>query len=136
VPPWFNGFQTYLERKEPAMPHLRLEYTANVPQKVDFDALFSELHHTLANVGGASLGNCKGRAFRLDDYFVADGQAAVAFVHLDVRVLEGRSDEWKQTVGAALMNVLKAHYTPSGVGPAVQLTLEIQDIHKSAYFKT
>lgn len=118
------------------MPHLRLEYTANVQQKTGFDALFSELHHALANVGGINIGNCKGRAFRLDDYYVADGQAGVAFVHLDVRILAGRPDELKQTIGAALMDVLKAHYAPSGAGPEVQLSVEIQDIHKPAYFKT
>jgi 5-carboxymethyl-2-hydroxymuconate isomerase len=117
------------------MPHLCLEYTANVPQKIDFDTLFSELHHTLSDVGRIDIGNCKGRAVRLENYYVADGKADVAFVHLEVRLFAGRPDELKQQIAAALMNVLKAHFAQTGAGPAVQFSLEMRDVHQPTYLK-
>lgn len=117
------------------MPHLRLEYTANVPQKVDFQALFADLQGTLARVGGIPMANFKSRAYRLDNYRIADGNADQAFVHLDIRMFEGRPDELKQAMLAAVMDVLKAHYPPVDGGPNVQLSVEIQDIRRAAYLK-
>ncbi len=118
------------------MPHLRLEYTANVPQKVDFQTLFADLQEALARVGGIPMANFKSRAYRLDTYRIADGSDDEAFVHLDVRMFEGRSDELKQAMLAAVMEVLKAHYAPTGAGPNVQVSVEIQDIRRAAYLKS
>lgn len=37
---------------------------------------------------------------------------------------------------AAVMDVLKAHYAPTGTGPTAQLSVEIQDIRRAAYLKS
>ena len=62
------------------MPHLTLEYSSNVTQEVDFQALFLELHQMVAEHGDTLVANCKSRAYRLDDYLVASGEAGAAFV--------------------------------------------------------
>lgn len=118
------------------MPHLRLEYTANIPHKVDSQALFADLQEALARVGGIPMANFKSRAYRLDAYRIADGSPDQAFVHLDIRMFEGRPDELKQAMLAAVMDVLKAHYPPTEAGPNVQLSVEIQDIRRVAYLKS
>lgn len=117
------------------MPHLRLEYTANVPQKVDFRALLAELQHTMSEVGNIPIGNFKGRAYRLDDYCMADGASGKSFVHLDVQLLEGRPVELKQKIGEALMGVLKARYA-AALAHGLELSVELRDIQKATYLKT
>jgi 5-carboxymethyl-2-hydroxymuconate isomerase len=117
------------------MPHLRLEYTANVPQKVDFKALLSELQQTMSEVGNIPIANFKSRAYRLDDYCMADGASEKSFVHLDVQFLEGRPIELKQRIGEALMGVLKARYAPA-LAHGLELSVELRDIQRAAYIKS
>jgi len=118
------------------MPHLRLEYTANIAQKVDFQALFADLQGALSRVGGIPMANFKSRAYRLDAYRIAEGSPDQAFVHLDIRMFEGRPDDLKQAMLAAVMDVLKSHYAATGAGPEIQFSVEIQDIRRAAYLKS
>ena len=41
------------------MPHLTLEYSANLRSNFKFDELFSRLHNVLAEVGGSRRGTAK-----------------------------------------------------------------------------
>jgi 5-carboxymethyl-2-hydroxymuconate isomerase len=116
------------------MPHLTLEYPANLRSNFKFDELFSRLHNVLAEVGGIAKGNCKSRAIERDRFFVGEGDNA-GFVHLDVRFLEGRTPELKQEIGLSILAILREYYaTESEVG-APQVTVEIHDIERAAYFK-
>ncbi len=117
------------------MPHLRLEYTANVPQQVDFDALLSELQQTTSEVGNIPIANFKSRVYRLEHFRMADGAPEKCFVHLDVQMLEGRPIELKQRIGEALIGVLKKHYAPSLAKGGLELSVEIRDIQRAAYFR-
>jgi 5-carboxymethyl-2-hydroxymuconate isomerase len=117
------------------MPHLRLEYTANVPQKVDFSDLLAELQQTMSEVGNIPIANFKSRAYRLEDYCMADGASGKSFVHLDVQFLEGRPLELKQRIGEALMGALKARYAPAIAQGGLELSVELREIQRAVYFK-
>ncbi|MEM7294147.1 MAG: hypothetical protein AAF420_12240 [Pseudomonadota bacterium] len=41
------------------MPHLTLEYSANIAPPSDLKPVFLSLHKVLNEIGGISLGNCK-----------------------------------------------------------------------------
>ena len=116
------------------MPHLTLEYTNNLDPTANFDELFGQLHRVLAEVGGIPLGNCKSRAIRLDDYYVANGGDRHAFVHLTIRFLAGRSTAVKQQIGRHSLAVLQRHFS-STAGLNLQLTVEIQEIERATYCK-
>ncbi len=122
------------------MPHLRLEYSANVHFDGELTSLFSQLHTVLVDIGGIRLENCKTRAYAAEDFLVADGTAdeggrAGAFVHLDVRFMEGRSEELKQEIGAKLLNRLVRFFAPALDTLALQFTVEVRDIDRAAYSK-
>lgn len=117
------------------MPHLTLEYTSNLSQGIDADQLFSKLHQILVDVGGISIHNCKSRAVCLDTYYIGKGDAQEAFMHLDIRFLEGRSLELKQRIGQLSLNWLKEYFAPSLAGLEMQVTVEIADIQSQTYFK-
>ena len=117
------------------MPHLTLEYTENVSQGIRPGELLPQLHEVLAREAGVDFGNCKSRAIRRDDYCIGQGEARQAFVHLEIRVLEGKSPEIKMAIGERSLAVLEEHLGLSAAELNVQLTVEIVDMQREGYFK-
>lgn len=117
------------------MPHITVEYTANLRPTEDWPKLFAQVHAVLADVGGIKRRNCKSRSVALHDFLVGDGSATAAFVHADVRFLEGRPTELKREIGRRIVHLLREQFpAPPGVRD-LQLTVELRDIERSMYFK-
>lgn len=117
------------------MPHLTIEYTKNLTPTHPFDGLFGRLHAVLTELGGIKPVNCKSRAVKVDQYYVGVGAADSAFVHADVRFLEGRSAVVKQDIGRAILAVLRENFPPPANVRDLQITVEVRDIQRSMYFK-
>ncbi|MBE9523970.1 MAG: 5-carboxymethyl-2-hydroxymuconate isomerase [Chloroflexi bacterium] len=117
------------------MPHLSLEYTANIKQEIDSATLFSGLHQILTLLGGINVENCKSRAVCLDDYYIGQADESNAFVHLDISFLHGKSVEIHQAIGKKCLIFLREYFSPSMVKYALQITVVINEIQRSAYFK-
>ncbi|MBC8331404.1 MAG: 5-carboxymethyl-2-hydroxymuconate Delta-isomerase [Anaerolineae bacterium] len=117
------------------MPHLILEYTKNISQQLDAEKLFAPLHQIIAETAGIRIENCKSRAILLHDYYIADGRQGQAFVHLDIRFLEGRSSEIKQSIGQQCLQALRGYFGDIPKEMDLQLTVEIGDIQRQSYFK-
>ncbi len=116
------------------MPHIRLEYSENLTPPDSFQNLFADIHRVLHEQGGIKLDNCKSRAQAVTNCYIADGDAAHAFVDLNIEFLEGRSQEIKTTVGEACLEVLKRHYADV-INDRLQITVGIHDIPRESYFK-
>jgi 5-carboxymethyl-2-hydroxymuconate isomerase len=116
------------------MPHIRLEYTANLDASGPFPALAGELHSMLVQVANASRAACKSRAYRADDYYVAEGDAQHAFLHLTIALLPGRAPEVLSEVGHQALQLLQKHI-PAPEGLAVEYIVEIVDIRRETYFR-
>jgi 5-carboxymethyl-2-hydroxymuconate isomerase len=114
------------------MPHLRLEHTPNVRARVAPHDLFGRLHRILAEVAAADVRNCKSRAVELAPFLVGESHDD-GFVHLDVRILAGRTQPVKAELGRRLLEAVGEAYG-SGAG-SVQVTVEIHDIPRDHYFK-
>lgn len=117
------------------MPQLTLQYTANINQEIDYSNLFAKLHNILADVGGINIENCKSRALKLNNYYISQGEISNAFIHLDVRFLEGRSLPIKKEIGNQLLEALNSFYQKSLTELDLQFTVEISDIQRELYFK-
>ncbi len=117
------------------MPHLTLEYSTNIGRPEGLPALLTTLHRVLAEIGGIKRENCKSRAYPASDFLVSDGKPEDAFVHLDIRFLEGRSMDVKQAIGQQAVALLQQFFDPTGDRPGLQLTVEVRDITRSTYFK-
>jgi 5-carboxymethyl-2-hydroxymuconate isomerase len=117
------------------MPHLTLEHTANIKQEIDCATLFSGLHQILTVLGGINIENCKSRANRLDNYYIGQSDESNAFVHLEISLMQGKTTELQQAIGIQCLNLLKEYFDPSFSKLALQITVEITEIHRSAYFK-
>lgn len=117
------------------MPHLTLEYSANVDRTSNLTELFSRLHTVLMETGGIELENCKSRSYKVDDFLVGSGRKSGGFVHLDIRFLEGRSFEIKRKIGQQSLDVLLEWFHDMAEKLDLQVTVEIKDITRSFYFK-
>ncbi len=73
------------------MAHFIVEYSANLPrEQIDPQVLLGKLIEAAVQTGIFPQAGCRGRAYASEDFFVADGRAEFAFVHLQVRMGAGR----------------------------------------------
>jgi len=117
------------------MPQITLEYTSNVQNASDWRYLVEQVHKIISTVVGTDIDNCKSRLLEQARYFIGDGSEKMAFVHLDVAILEGRSEVLKQELGNMLLNLLQTTLLPENTQHELQLTVEIRDIIRRDYFK-
>ena len=118
------------------MPHLSLEYSANLEAQSDLTALCHALHKVLLDSNLFELGAIRVRARPCPHYVVADDLAANTFADLILRIGKGRSDSEKAAVGAALMKAAEAHFAPQLSTPHFALSLEVQEISAPFSWKT
>ena len=114
------------------MPHLTVEYTANLTA-LDTPALLQCLNKTLLASGQFEELDIKSRAVALDCFRVGNRDSGQAFVHAKLAILSGRSEAVKQQLSAALLAELQGLQWPTGL--SVQLCVEILDIHRPSYAK-
>lgn len=119
------------------MPHITLEYTANLDEWAADPGLLVSLHRIL-EAAGIKIENCKSRWRMVEEWVTGSGEGESAFVHLDIRFLEGRTPDVKQSIGEGAVELLHDHFLAAIEGPDpldLQITVEIQDIRRAAYFK-
>ena len=72
------------------MPHIIVEYSSNLDNAMDVQGLLNALHQAMIESGQAPLEGIRTRAERREHYCVADRNPDNAFVHIIVRMREGR----------------------------------------------
>lgn len=117
------------------MPHLIVEYSANIEEALKLPELLTRLRDCAVASGVFPLGGIRLRGARRDHYLIADGDPANAFVHLTARIGQGRTLEIRQSIAQALFDVLCSHlaelYAERGLG----ISVEIQEIDAATSLK-
>ena len=115
------------------MPHLTIEYTANLEATASMGTLCTTLAATLVALrhdDGAPLFPVAGTrvmAWAAPHFAVADGQPDRAFIYLNLIITPGRSPAMVQRAGDAVLASCKAHLAPLFEAHAVGLTLQIHE---------
>jgi 5-carboxymethyl-2-hydroxymuconate isomerase len=115
------------------MPHLVLEYSANVPDHPDLKRVLLDLHEALMASALFERKDLKSRAVRHDVFAVADGAEDRAFVALSIAILDGRPDEVKAAVSEAALDVLIRAFPKLVAGGRGALSVEVRDLHRASY---
>lgn len=110
------------------MPHLIVEYSANIEDELGLDALMCRLRDRAVETGVFPLPGIRVRAARRDRYVIADGNPEHAFVHLTVRIGHGRAPEVRREVADRLFEVLCDHLGETAARRGLGLSLEVQEI--------
>ncbi|AZD78050.1 5-carboxymethyl-2-hydroxymuconate Delta-isomerase [Pseudomonas chlororaphis] len=115
------------------MPHLYMEYTANLPQ-LDADKALLRFNHALVASGQFAEYDIKSRAHKVETFRVGTGLSERGFVHVKLSLLSGRSPQIKKQLSQSLLTVLQELCEwPAGV--ELQLAVEILDIDRDSYGK-
>lgn len=117
------------------MPHLTVEYSANLEGRIDLDALCAALLETVLATGLFEVGAIRVRALKADHYAIADRLPENAFVDLNFRIGKGRSAEEKKHTGEALFVKASRLLAPLFETPHFALSLEIREIDAELSWK-
>lgn len=116
------------------MPHLTVEYSSNLPDYPEAQAL-TDLNAALcASHEILDEADLKSRFVRTGSFEIGTAPANRAFVHAQLRLLSGRSPEAKKDLASRVAAVLRRH-TPRPAGVLVQLSVEIVDMDRPSYVK-
>ena len=110
------------------MPHLTIEYSANLEPQVDIQALVDRLHAAAIETGVFPLGGIRTRASASQRYRIADGDPANAFVHVEVRIAAGRDAATRERVGQHLFSALTETLAPATATRPLAMSFELQEI--------
>jgi 5-carboxymethyl-2-hydroxymuconate isomerase len=94
------------------VPHLIVEYSANIGEILDLDSLLDRMHATAVESGMFPLGGIRIRAYKSEHYRIADCAPDNAFVHITAIVGAGRSLDRREQVSKTLFEAVCAELEP------------------------
>ena len=110
------------------MPHLMIDYSANVEPDVDMGAFCDTLRDVAATIEAFPLAGVKVRAVRVDHYAIADGNPEHGFIDISVRIREGRDMETKLNAAQKIFDAANEFVADVLQRRSLALSLELRDI--------
>ena len=110
------------------MPHIVIEYSANLRDSVDFPHFLGALRASALATGVFPLGGIRIRAYQADHYLIADGHADNAFVHIMLRVGHGRDLETRKRACDAIFATVTEQLAALFERIPLGISLEMQEI--------
>ena len=110
------------------MPHIVMEYSANLSEQVSSTKLLNALHQTVVDSGLFSPEAVKARSVAFSDYVLPEG--ADTFAHVTVAILNGRTIEQRQGLSEAVFARLQA-----ALPKDAKLSVTIHEMEKETYKK-
>lgn len=120
---------------EEVLPHMAIEYSANLDASVDMADLCALVSRTILDTGLFEKGAVRVRAFRAEAYAVADRLPQNGFIDMNFRIGKGRSAEEKKRTGEAIFAAVTAHLAKLFATPHFALSLEIREIDAELSWK-
>ena len=117
------------------MPHQIIEYSANLDEHLDIDALVRVLHETAAEIDALPIGGLRTRAVARTHYRIADGHSDNAFINVMLRIAPGRPFDVRKTAGEKLFGALCEFLEPTYQSSPLAISYEIQEIDAELRWK-
>lgn len=117
------------------MPHLTLEYSANLDGPVNLDVLCRALLKALLDSGLVERGAPRVRAIRCDAYAIADDLPENSFIDMSLRLGAGRSQTEKRNLGDTLIAAACPILADQLAQPHFALSLEVREIDPDLSWK-
>lgn len=117
------------------MPHLSVEYSANLDSRTDIGQFCDRLLQAVLETGLFEVGAVRVRAVRCEHYAIADKKDDNAFADLNFRIGVGRTLEEKKRAGEAIFAAAQEALAPLLKTPHFALSLEIREIDPELSWK-
>jgi 5-carboxymethyl-2-hydroxymuconate isomerase len=110
------------------MPHIHIDYSANLEQRLDVAALCRTLRDAAVATGILPLEGIRVRAIRADHVVIADGNPDHAYLDISIRLRGGRTDAAKAEATAMIFSAAEAFCAEAMATSSLMLSLEMRDI--------
>lgn len=110
------------------MPHLIIEYSANLDAAIDIRGLVDAVHAAALETGVFPIGGLRTRAVRREVYAVADRHPDNGFIHVQARIGHGRAAAVREKAAAHIFEAVKAHTAQAFATRPLGLTFEMVEI--------
>lgn len=117
------------------MPHIVVEYSSNIGDRVDLDRLIERLHETAIATGVFPIGGARTRAAERTRYRIADGHPDNGFVHVTLRIGHGRDAETKRGAAQAVFDALCDELAELFERAPLGISFELQELDPVLNFK-
>ena len=118
------------------MPHIQIDYSANLERAVDMSGLCEAIRATAATIEAFPLAGIRVRAVRVDHYAIADGNPDHGFVDISVRLRAGRASDVKRDATQHLFEAAQSFLANAMQDHSIALSLEMRDIDPDLSPKT
>ena len=112
------------------MPHLTIEYSANVAAHHDIDALVEAVHTAALSHGLPPLDALRTRAAVRDHYLIADGSApeTFAFIAIAARIGPGRDAASKLSFIETVLDAAERYIDATSCPLSIAWSIELNEI--------
>ena len=110
------------------MPHIVIEYSANLRARVDMPAFLAAVHRAALATGVFPVGGIRTRAYAAEDYVIADGHPDNTFVHIGLRIGPGRDLQTRKGACEAIFAAARQHLAAIYETLPLGISLDMQDI--------
>lgn len=119
---------TSCRARVPAVPHITIEYSANVADDHDIQSLVDVVHHAALDNGLAAPDALRTRAAARMHYRIADGQPSHAFIAICCRIGPGRDALTKTSFLEDILHAAETHIHDEGGTLAIAWSIELTEI--------
>ncbi|HUF72255.1 MAG TPA: 5-carboxymethyl-2-hydroxymuconate Delta-isomerase [Gammaproteobacteria bacterium] len=117
------------------MPHLIVEYSANLESRFDLDGLLDRLHEEAIGSGMFPIGGIRIRAYKALDYRIADCDRENAFVHVTAIVGAGRPLDRREQVSRRLFEAVCDVLGPVSATSPLAISFNMREFDPVLSFK-
>ena len=118
------------------MPHITVDYSPNMEERVDIAALCDVLRVAAIETGILPMPGIRVRAIRATHVSIADGDPNHGYVDISLRLRAGRSDEAKRVATSHIFAAAEAFLAPTMAVHSIALSFELRDIDPDLSPKT
>jgi 5-carboxymethyl-2-hydroxymuconate isomerase len=118
------------------LPHIQIDYSANLEQRLDIVGLCRALRDAAAETGVLPLAGLRVRATACTHTVIADGNPDHAFLDISLRLRGGRSAQDKARATAHIFAAAETYCAEVLASSSLMLSFEMRDIDPELSPKT
>lgn len=118
------------------MPHLTIDYSANMEDRVDMAAFCDALRIAAIETGVLPMAGVRVRAIKADHVSIADGNPNHGYVDISVRLRSGRDLETRKAATQKIFDAAQSFMAEAMAIHSVALSFEMRDIDPELSPKT
>ena len=127
-PGWLRRHRSTARTGLSGMPHLIVEWSANLRPLLDIGAFLHRAHDAAMETGAFAPDALRSRAVECVHARVADGHADNGFIHVVLRMRPGRDEATKRRIGEHVFAAMQAALASVFAARPLGLTFEMQEI--------